>query len=444
MTVTTMPLYRFRILGAIAAACVLLAPVPAAANRIVGGWSAAGIAHLPAENVRLLNKNNEVLATVSRTRVVRLVDVLSRVEKSAGVTAELFVVQYGDSQPNAFAVGKEGRNIVGITPAMLELVGDDFDAYAAIFGHELAHLVKEHGSGRASRQGLLQGLGLIAGILIGARTGINPSSLIDLGTTIADRSFSREEEREADRLGVEYMIAAGFDSQGAVRLQQRMSEAGKAGSTGFLSTHPSGEERIANLQQILASQPPAAKPPAVARSSDRKDVEELVRRGNWYGLLAVSEEQATANPTDAFWWFHKALAHQKLGDHKEAVPAYQNALKHEPEYKSALLNLGYSYLQTKQPDKSAPAFEGAIRATPDNASAWFGLGIAYFQLGQRDKAWDTHQELKKLDPKRAERFAQIASVPAERPEPQPPNASGVSETMPGQAQDETQEPEAHP
>jgi predicted Zn-dependent protease len=436
--------HRFRILGAIAAACVLLAPVPAAANRIVGGWAAAGIANFTTENVRLINRNKEVLATVNRTKVVRLIDVLSRLERSAGVTAELFVVQYQDNQPNAFAVGKDGRNIVGITPAMLELIGDNYDAYAAIIGHELAHLAKEHGAGRATRKGLLQGLGLIAGVLIGAYTGFYPGSLVDLGAAIADRSFTREEEREADRLGVEYMIAAGFDPRGAILLQQRMTEAGKTGSSGFLSTHPSGEDRIANLQQFLASRSPTAQPAAVSPGPDKQDVKELMRRGNWYGLLALSEEQAKLNPTDGFWWYHKGFAHQKLGNHPEAVPAYQIALKLDPDHKNASLNIGYSYLQTKQPDKSVPAFEDAIRITPDNASAWFGLGIAYFQLGQGDKAWDMHQELKKLDPKRAERFAQITSVPAERPDPQPPSqaAPATSVAAPVAQEDDSPEPAA--
>ena len=159
-----------RILVVIAATWALLGPLPATANRLVGGWSAAGIANQTAANVRLMGKKNEVIYTVDRLRVVRVVEVLSRLEKSAGVTAELFVVHYEDNQPNAFAAGRSGRNMVGITPAMLELIQDDFDACAAVLGHELAHLVKQHGADREARQGLLQGLGLIASLLIGART----------------------------------------------------------------------------------------------------------------------------------------------------------------------------------------------------------------------------------------------------------------------------------
>jgi predicted Zn-dependent protease len=431
--------WSIKAFGTIAVTCALLAPVPAAASRIVGFWSAAGIAHLSAEQIRLTNRNKEVLATVSRARVIRLIDVLSRVGRSAGVNAELFVVQLEDKQPNAFAApGKDGRNVVGVTPAMLELLGDDFDAHAAVIGHELAHLVRQHGADRASRQGFLQGLGLIASILIGARTGVDPSGLVNLGATLIDRGFSRDEEREADRLGLEYMASSGFDPQGAIRLHRKMAEAGKAERLAFLSTHPGDEERIASVQGVIASLPPVARASAAPRAADKKDAEALVRRGDWYGLLALCEEQAGHGPPGGFWWYHMGFAHQKLGNHREAVAAYQVVLEHQSDYPNASLQLGYNYLRLEQLDKAAAALEAAVRTEPGHASAWYGLGIVYHRLGQRDKAWDVHQELKRLDPKRAERFAEVASVPPERPQPQLP-AAGVAAAPPDSPQVEEQE-----
>jgi Zn-dependent protease with chaperone function len=179
---------------AIPLAGLLLAPAPAAAGRILGSWPASGIASNLAEEVRLTGRNGQVLATVNRARVARLVDVVSRIEAAAGISAQLFVVQTEDRQPNALAAtGRDGRNKVGITPAMLELLGDDDDAYAALIGHEIAHLTQRHGAERASRQGLLMGLGTVASLLAGARGNANASLLVNLGTTLVDRSYSREE-----------------------------------------------------------------------------------------------------------------------------------------------------------------------------------------------------------------------------------------------------------
>jgi predicted Zn-dependent protease len=240
---------------------MLLAPAPAAAGRIVGTWPASGIASQSAEEVRLSGGNGQALATVNRARVARLMDVLSRIEAAAGVGAQLFVVQTDDRQPNAFAAaGRNGRNVVSVTPAMLELLGDDDDASAALVGHELAHLARQHGAERASRQGLVQGLGLVATLLAGAAS--RASRLVNFGGILVDRSFSREEERDADRLGIGYAAAAGFDPQGALRLFERMASAGRAMPLAFLSTHPGGEERLADARQAIASLPSALHPSA--------------------------------------------------------------------------------------------------------------------------------------------------------------------------------------
>lgn len=251
-------------LASIALGCLLVAVSLGThgASQIVGGWRAEAIASSPSETIRLLNKEKQMVTTVSKSRIARLVDTQSRIQKSAGLSTELFVVQFQDNRPNAFASRKDGRNIVGITPAMLELLGDDFDAYAAIFGHELAHIVKQHGADRAARKGVLQGLGLILGIVIGARTGVNPGGLIDLGTDILNKTFTRDEEREADKLGIDYMVSAGFDPQGAIRLHQRLMTAARTAQIPFLSTHPSSEERIANVREMIASLPPSGRPTA--------------------------------------------------------------------------------------------------------------------------------------------------------------------------------------
>lgn len=255
-----------RIFVAIPLAGLLLAPVSAVAGRIAGAWSAAWIADLQGDQVQLSSRNQHVLATVNRARVARLLEVHSRIEAAAGISAQLFVVQTEDRQPNALAAtGRDGRSKVGITPAMLELLGDDDDAYAALIGHEIAHLAQRHGAERASRQGLMQGLGLVAAVVAGARGNANASRLINFGGILVDRSYSREEERDADRLGIGFASAAGYDPQGAVRLFERMALAGRSAPLAFLSTHPGGGERLASARATIASLPPSQRASVGAR-----------------------------------------------------------------------------------------------------------------------------------------------------------------------------------
>jgi predicted Zn-dependent protease len=319
---------------AIPLAGLLLAPAPAAAGRILGTWPASGIAGNPAEEVRLTGRDGQVLATVNRARVARLVDVVSRIEAAAGISARLFVVQTQDRQPNALAAtGRDGRNMVGITPAMLELLGDDDDAYAALIGHEVAHLTQRHGAERASRQGLMQGLGLVATLLAGARGNANASRVIDFGGILVDRSYSREEERDADRLGIGFASAAGYDPQGAVRLFERMASAGRTAPLAFLSTHPGGGERLASARATIASLPSGQ------RASDARDVTQEDAPSTSTALWSERDYAATGS-----------TASQQEREHAAAIAMALQQERHDAEIGA---RLAADALRALQSDASA-------------------------------------------------------------------------------------------
>jgi predicted Zn-dependent protease len=263
-----------------------------------------------------------------------LVDVVSRIEAAAGISARLFVVQTQDRQPNALAAtGRDGRNRVGITPAMLELLGDDDDAYAALIGHEIAHLTQRHGAERASRQGLMQGLGLVATLLAGARGSANAPLLVNLGTTLVDRSYSREEERDADRLGIGFASAAGYDPQGAVRLFERMASAGRTAPLAFLSTHPGGGERLASARATIASLPSGQ------RASDARDVTQEDAPSTSTALWSERDYAATGS-----------TASQQEREHAAAIAMALQQERHDAEIGA---RLAADALRALQSDASA-------------------------------------------------------------------------------------------
>jgi predicted Zn-dependent protease len=122
------------------------------------------------------------------------------------------------------------------------------DEIAAVMGHEIGHALREHARERMSRQmGTQLGVGLI-----GALFGIG-----DLGQSIAGQVAnvtlnlpnSRLHETESDRIGVELAARAGFDPRAAVGLWEKMGKASGGGQPPkWLSTHPSHEDRIADLK----------------------------------------------------------------------------------------------------------------------------------------------------------------------------------------------------
>jgi predicted Zn-dependent protease len=118
---------------------------------------------------------------------------------------------------------------------------------AAVIGHEIAHALREHSRERISRayaeQVALAGIALATGA---------SGTMMQLASQISAVTFqlphSREQEAEADRIGLELMARAGYDPNSAISLWQKMGKLAQGGPPEFLSTHPSGESRIHDLE----------------------------------------------------------------------------------------------------------------------------------------------------------------------------------------------------
>lgn len=129
------------------------------------------------------------------------------------------------------------------------------DGIAAVMGHEIAHAFAKHGQERMST-GTIQALGGAA-VAYGTRNDENAAiwnAVYGLGSQVGVMlPFSRKHETEADKLGLVFMIMAGYKGEEAAEVWVRMSERskGKKGMPQFLSTHPSNETRITTLRSYL-------------------------------------------------------------------------------------------------------------------------------------------------------------------------------------------------
>lgn len=144
------------------------------------------------------------------------------------------------------------------------------DGVAAVMGHEVAHAFAKHGQERMS-QGQLQQIGGIA-VALGTSGSSESSQQIwntafGIGSGLGMLKFSRTHEREADRLGLVFMIMAGYEGTEAAEVWVRMSQK-TTGSKGpeILSTHPTNESRIQDLKSYL----PTAKQLAAKFNSQLK------------------------------------------------------------------------------------------------------------------------------------------------------------------------------
>ena len=155
-----------------------------------------------------------------------------------------------DDQVNAWAL-PGGKVVVytGILP-----ITQDEAGLAAVMGHELAHALANHGQQRMSA-GQLQQLGAVAGSVAVSGSSQQTQQIFaqayGLGTQVGVLlPFSRSHETEADIIGQQIMAIAGYDPIAAAELWKRMrANAGGQAPPEFLSTHPSSNTRINNLQQ---------------------------------------------------------------------------------------------------------------------------------------------------------------------------------------------------
>ena len=153
----------------------------------------------------------------------------------------------GSKEVNAFCMpgGK-----IAFYSGLLEQLKLTDDETAMVMGHEMAHALREHARARVAKE---QGTGTL--LQLGAQLfGLGQLGQIgaNIGTQLITLRFSRQDETEADLVGLEIGARAGFSPDAALTLWEKMDRvAGGAGGPAFLSTHPSGPDRLERLRQNI-------------------------------------------------------------------------------------------------------------------------------------------------------------------------------------------------
>jgi len=197
----------------------------------------------------------KALAPESHPQLQRLRAISSRLildaprwnERARGWRWEVNLI--GSQSINAFCM--PGGKIAVFTGLLdkLQLVDNEV---AMVVGHEMAHALREHARERIAKS---QGTGAL--LSLGAQLfGLGQLGDIaaNIGTQLLTLKFSRDDEIEADLVGLEMGARSGFDPRASVSLWEKMARAsggGTSGSTSFLSTHPSGPDRMRRLQENI-------------------------------------------------------------------------------------------------------------------------------------------------------------------------------------------------
>ena len=157
----------------------------------------------------------------------------------------------GSKQINAWCM--PGGKIAFYTGILDQLQLTD-DEVAMVMGHEMAHALREHAREQASKNMATQGLSRLGGVAAASFFGIDPR-VTDLfarvGANLFSLKFSRDDETEADLVGLEIAARAGYRPEASVQLWKKMLANNTNGGVSWLSTHPTGNNRIQKLEANL-------------------------------------------------------------------------------------------------------------------------------------------------------------------------------------------------
>ena len=143
------------------------------------------------------------------------------------------------------------------------------DELAVVLGHEMAHALREHARAREAKVTLTNVGTLAVGLVIGGNVG----ELARQGGGLLNLKFNRDDERDADLIGMEIAARAGYDPAAGITLWQKMAQVARGAPPTWLSTHPSNEDRVRRMKAAikdvakLYERAKANRPPAPAAAN---------------------------------------------------------------------------------------------------------------------------------------------------------------------------------
>ncbi len=369
---------------------------------------------------------SEDYGAVSEARVNAYVD---RIGKELGAKSHRPNMPYSfrvveASHVNAYAF--PGGSIACTRGILLGL--DNEAQLAALLGHEIGHVNARHTAARMS-QGLLMQLAVVGTTIAVAakdeRYAPIAGTVGSLGSGLLLAKYSRDDERQADALGMEYMVRQGYNPEGMTGLMRMLNGLHDREPNQLemmFASHPMSQERLANTQKAIAERykDGASRPLFRERYMDEteplrrfKPAVEAIQRGDKAfggGKPEAAKphygEALKAFPDDyeALVKMSRCLLVQKQV--KEARVYAERAKAVKPGEAQALAALGLAALQQKDFAASHNEFSGYMKLLPGNPGMYFLDGYSLDNLGRRPEAASLYR--KYLDTGATDKAAQYA------------------------------------
>ena len=307
---------------------------------------------------------------------------------------------------NAFAT-PAGHIFVytGLLDAMVEE-----EELAGILGHEIAHVYCRHISQKIERSkkiGVATLAGIAAGILLGVGGAGEAASAVTMGSMAAGQSaelsYSRENEIQADQLGLKFITEAGYNVSGLLEILKKIRSKTWFGSDQipkYLMTHPAVEDRIAYIASWLDTHNRTSKPIPLVNQDAFNRVHTWVetRYGDEETVLNKFKDDVARNPQDPLAHHGYGLILARAGKRQEAIEQIRIALTKRAFDPYMLMDLGWIYFLDGQFPQALKTLESAGSMIPDDPECLFYLARTQMALGNLTEASDNLLKLTRQDP----------------------------------------------
>jgi predicted Zn-dependent protease len=284
---------------------------------------------------------------------------------------------------------------------------DNEDELAGILAHEISHVTCRHISQKIERSKLISIAtlaGVAAGMLLGAAGGGQAAGALTMGSMAAGQSaslaFSRENEIQADQVGMVYLTEAGYTGEGLLSVLNKIRAKQWYGSDQvptYLMTHPALEDRLAYIDTYLAGRKKEAQ---ASRPVNTKAFQLVHAR-----LIALYSDEKVALNTfetalrngtaDAITYYGYGLALARAGKNEQAVAALKKALETEAFNPIILAGLGRVYFLDRRYNEALSTLASALSLDPEEPEALFFLGRTRLELDQPAEAEAAFERLQK-------------------------------------------------
>ncbi|MBI4847039.1 MAG: M48 family metalloprotease [Nitrospirae bacterium] len=332
------------------------------------------------------------------------------------------------SIPNAFALPGN----VAITRGLLSNMENEAE-FAAVIGHEIGHVMARHSAEKMTRLTLQQlGLTLGAAALGEKKGGDILLKAGAAGTSLLFLSYDRDQEIQADRLGVKYMARLGYDPREAISAHRvlektvadylkRMGKTRQEDNfiTQMLSTHPRAEVRINEIQAMINELPPYTVrddgkyqrrfKEAVKKVKETNQVyfvydeaEDLYQKENFSAAEESLKKAISLDASQSTFYNLMGLIKLQQKNYPDAEKSYRKALSIDANYQPSFYGLGLVNYYQGNHGKAVDEFKKSLSLFPDHAQTQFGLGKSYFKLQQYAEAMPYLQNFAEAAPRHPE------------------------------------------